>query len=1285
MQWLSRGAEALVERVRDNLQRQADRNFDVVVVGSGYGGAVAACRLAEAGHSVCVLERGEEYVPGEFPNDLSNLPKHLRIERADRDGVIGRRDGLFNVRLHGAITTLVGNALGGGSQINANVALRPDKRIFDQKCWPEALQKTRGPLDSHFESVEKMLNVQRYPQGRPSTKAMQLQRLEQPLAGSVPGARFSYPPLAITYSDGENSAGVAQKECTGCGDCVTGCNVGAKNTLTMNYLPTAVRAGAELYTGATVLAVDPRAEDFGAVYFTYTDYDLSRILQGLTASDLPGREGVFQLRARMVILAAGSLGSSEILLRSRELGLVGKLPCLGTRFSANGDGLHFGVDQNEEVNAVGWGADGWAYANGKCPGPSIVSMIDLRDGQRPSDGMVIEDGIIPGPLVHGTHELLTTLASLAQLDNWTLKRSTNGFDPLALSEDALRRTQVYLGIGHDEAAGTIQLKKGRAFVSWPKHAGRTCQQRQEDLLSVTRERDNLDAIFLANPSLQPLPPALRTILSGPPLEGTTIVVHPLGGCPMGEDFEHGVVDHSGAVFDCRTPRSTYRELYVWDGSILPCSLGVNPFLTIGALAERAVEQLLESGTKKSTRSSVVDLPPLPPAQPPRPRAKAVGVLLSETMRGRLTCGRGVPLPADEHGMCDAALRLNVEIDDLVGFLGSPEHRVDGITGTLHLAAASKQKQLEVARGSITLLAPEKASACGRICRTWRGGMTWLRKRGRFEIPRFLLERLHGKHDSRSAWQYIKSVLRQAYHSGERREMRYELKVLDGEVEYALRGTKTLRYAIDSGLWDSLLDLPLEIGRPGGAALAAGCLRLDLMSLTGEDFPQLRNAGDLPNALAALASLPLFFLRVILKLYLWDFRAPDYASPSRKIPRFVERARWRPSAGASAVALDPERHEIRVPGGSALPPGMTISLPLTRFAAPGPQQGGEFDAQRMPILLLHGFCQSSRAFVAEPLQQDLLGCLLERNFDVWLLDYRISTALPVSREQCSLDDVARYDIPGAVEYILRRSGRPQLMVFGHCMGAATLAMSQLAGHLGEGEHRKIKAAVLSQVPPCIVGGYYSNYRQHLVAFLRDALGLRNVNLAADASASAWEVVMDRLFATLPLMCEHAPYGERAPESCLGEHDDASEVRTDIATCRRISGIIGLVYAHHNVRLTHRIMHHYFGHGSVSVFAQIAKFFEYERLVTADGANAYLTGANIQTRFDLPTALLHGEWNQLFNIESALRSAAEINGVHAKTKPCTVLNIERYGHFDCLIGDHAHADVFPKVTAFLRRHL
>src|SRR2546427_1939990 len=251
MQWLSRGAEALVERVRDHLQRQAERNFDVVVVGSGYGGAVAACRLAEAGHSVCVLERGEEYVPGEFPNDLSNLPKHIRFERADRAAVMGSRSGLFDLRVHGKITTLVGNALGGGSQINANVALRADPRLFQEACWPAPLRDGYDPLDPYYTRAETMLNARPYPDDYDCTKADQLRRLAAPLSKHVrkqywrdsdpePEARFYRPPLAVTYRDDEESAaGVRQKKCTGCGDCVTGCNVGAKNTLTMNYLPMA--------------------------------------------------------------------------------------------------------------------------------------------------------------------------------------------------------------------------------------------------------------------------------------------------------------------------------------------------------------------------------------------------------------------------------------------------------------------------------------------------------------------------------------------------------------------------------------------------------------------------------------------------------------------------------------------------------------------------------------------------------------------------------------------------------------------------------------------------------------------------------------------------------------------------------------------------------------------------------------------------------------------------------------------------------------------------------------
>src|SRR5688572_4815027 len=132
MTWLSKGVEALVDDLEKN-----SASFDVVVIGSGYGGAVAACRLAEAGYRVCVLERGEEYLPGEFPNDVSNLPRHIRLQRADRAGVIGSRRGLFDIRLHGTVTTLVGSALGGTSQINANVALEADPASF-ARDWPKA-------------------------------------------------------------------------------------------------------------------------------------------------------------------------------------------------------------------------------------------------------------------------------------------------------------------------------------------------------------------------------------------------------------------------------------------------------------------------------------------------------------------------------------------------------------------------------------------------------------------------------------------------------------------------------------------------------------------------------------------------------------------------------------------------------------------------------------------------------------------------------------------------------------------------------------------------------------------------------------------------------------------------------------------------------------------------------------------------------------------------------------------------------------------------------------------
>jgi cholesterol oxidase len=466
----------------------------------------------------------------------------------------------------------------------------------------------------------------------------------------------------------------------------------------------------------------------------------------------------------------------------------------------------------------------------------------------------------------------------------------------------------------------------------------------------------------------------------------------------------------------------------------------------------------------------------------------------------------------------------------------------------------------------------------------------------------------------------------------------------------------------------------------GRRLGAGRFRLDLLSLSEEALPQIEGAVDLPNALSHLASLPALFLRVMLKLHLWDFRAPDYRNAADPKPGLdVPSVEFPPGR-----TLQAETHDFDVPRGSLTIEPKTIRLRLTRFRT-SKALGNAEDAQGTPVLLLHGYAQSSRAFAADMLPEDLIRHLLGRNFDVWLLDYRTSTALPTAREQCSLDDVARYDIPGAVDFILGKVAHAQVMALGHCMGAATLAMSLLAGWLKhESGLPKISALILSQVPPFIVGGYYSQYRRALAAFGRNVLGLEHIQLAADSSAGPWEKLMDRVFATLPVAVEHEPYGEPHPEDCRSIEEE--EPRTDIATCRRVSGIIGPLYLHQNMHKTHRHLDQWFGLGSISILAHVAKFFQYERLVSADGSNFYVTDANIFTNLRLPIGLLHGNRNQVFDPESAQRSCEAINRVRG-SGACEILDIAAhdYAHFDCLAGDNAHRDVFPKVSRFFLKQL
>src|ERR1700675_4587605 len=222
-------------------------HYKVVVVGSGYGGAITACRVAEAGHDVCLLERGREMHPGKYPNRLGSALRHTQARIGGRR--VGDPRALFDFHLDGDMNVLVGCGLGGTSLINANVAADPDERVFQKHHrWPSELRQP-GALRDYYELARRMLEPQRIATLPRKSRALAA-------AARIPdGGPDIRAHLTVTFEDGYSTGGIEQKACTGCGDCITGCNVSAKNTVLMNYLPRAEQHGAEIFTEVEVRTV----------------------------------------------------------------------------------------------------------------------------------------------------------------------------------------------------------------------------------------------------------------------------------------------------------------------------------------------------------------------------------------------------------------------------------------------------------------------------------------------------------------------------------------------------------------------------------------------------------------------------------------------------------------------------------------------------------------------------------------------------------------------------------------------------------------------------------------------------------------------------------------------------------------------------------------------------------------------------------------------------------------------------------------------------------------------
>jgi cholesterol oxidase len=513
--------------------------YSVVIVGSGYGGSVLAARLAESGkipNGICLLERGLELHPGEYPDRLTNAPRHIQISTERRS--LGSKSALFDFRFGKDVNVLVGCGLGGGSLINAGVSLRAPDTTF-ASGWPAGIN--RPELDPYYDRAVAVLRPERY-SGPTLAKFEALDRSAIALE-----VRAQQAPINVTFS-----AGGLQPPCTRCGDCVSGCNVGAKNTLLMNYLPIAHRNGVQIFTRTGVREVEKGRGEFDGKWLVYVD----------RSGERRRRSPCNFVVADIVILAGGTLGSSEILMRSRKLGL-GLSDRLGEQFSANGDVLGFAFDGRSPVDAIAGDRRGVRHST---VGPTITGMVEVdRPGPGGSKRILLEEGAVPAvlaPLVP-----FAFAGGAIRRRRWRLLKALTG--PYA---GALHRTLPYLLIYPDDDGGRLTLQGDRLQVNWRDHPGRPAYKAHKELLRQAAS-DGLGATLYREPGVDGVSSPLTT-------------VHPLGGCAMADDAKNGVVDADGRVFSGSTGGQIHEGLYVCDGSVIPTALGVNPLLTIAALAER---------------------------------------------------------------------------------------------------------------------------------------------------------------------------------------------------------------------------------------------------------------------------------------------------------------------------------------------------------------------------------------------------------------------------------------------------------------------------------------------------------------------------------------------------------------------------------------------------------------------------------------------------------------------------------------------------------------------------
>ncbi|GGA01474.1 cholesterol oxidase [Blastomonas marina] len=1226
--------------------------YEIVVIGSGYGAGVAASRLARAGREVCLVERGREIRPGEYPEKLGDAQDAMQANT--RRGRLGDPNAMFEMHVNDDLWALVGCGLGGTSLINANVSLEIEPRLLEAGHWPQAFRDDPAMLEPFYDRAREMLGANPYPASRAEpNKLAALREAAEKLQ-----QKHYRTPINVNFADKTNRFGVPQPACNDCGNCVSGCNVGAKNTTLMNYLPDAANHGAQIFTEARVDWVERDGETW-----------IVHLENGRSIS------------AQHVVLGAGTLGSTEILLRSKARGL--KLSDrLGTGFSGNGDVLGYSYDSywktskdddgnvtSAPVNAIGHASD--AVPDQGAPGPCITGVIDMRDCADVGRGLVVEEGVVPSiiaPLLapafffceanggnfarFGIDEIKPRL-----MDAKDMGLSFQS-DPGAIGEWAYKgpvsRLQTFLVMSVEEGRGTLELDNDRLKIDWPKVGEDPSIVHDNNVLAQVAGA--MSGQFFPNP------------LWTDPLGKKLVTVHPVGGCGMGDDAAHGVIDHACRVFTGEGD-STYRGLYVCDGAAMSGPVGVNPLLTITAVAERAMELMAqrEGWQIDWTMGEEAPLPaleaeaPQPEADKPHPKHFAqvhqrIAHLVDESVLAKVAHAVAGIEHAASQGALDEAKRavkkLVIEYPDLMspqfgftermaGFvsaegLGNPCCPGERISDDFAAGAAWGESEgtscafeLTVHTDDLNALVsrPEHQGVLtGEVACDLVSPAPMKVRDGRFNL-------LTVDPDCPERWlmSYVMVLER------------------EGGEPVHFHGFKTLQQRRGSDPWTDLTTLFLTIseGEDGnGAVLAKGILKLELTDLMWQAksfaLPCQDNlAGHLIDRVpAAKDAIAEYFLAKFAALFgLSSFQA--YGGMLATLNDFpakqAEDLRHR-----TLDAPASERHVVPTADG--------WNVALTRY------QGGA----KGPVLLAPGFSVKASSFATDTVARNLVEELCAADYDVWLFDYRASadSGNPLDPPKpFTIDDIAQHDWPAAVDFVRARTGAESVQAMAHCVGSMSLLMALAAGHVSG-----IRSVVSSQLTLHPVTDWMNYLKADIgTAKLMGQVAQLGGHIGFAPTGTELDYEIDAVAYNLPV-----PEGQECKNPA----------------CRRVFGIFGPSYDHAQLgHATHVAIASMFSDISLKPFDQLSAIMHEGKVVDAAGKDVYLGTENVH-RMALPITFLSGANNQIFYPEGAQRTRAWL-AAHNDPALYEQIVIPDYAHMDLFIGRDAARDVAPIIVGELDR--